>query len=183
MDDQIFFNRMALLASLVLVGCFAVSYAGAALGQNGSASPAAPSGPGYLYLTIQLNPQTGMPQYSPANFSVPRGEVIVSIADFDAPVAWSGCTCNVTGTVGSSERVNGTATQELSPANVAHTFTIPKLGINVLSPGGSTVVFTVYFNQTGEFDWFCMDPCGADGATGAPMGTAGYMQGVVTVSP
>lgn len=185
MEDQTFYNVVTISAAAIVLASLCAGLVGAGLGQ--APAPAADSargdGPSYLYLTIQINPTTGMPQYSPANFTVAQGQVVVTIADFDAPVAWAGCTCNVSGTMGDTELVNGTATSDLSSANVAHTFTVPALGINVLSPGGTTVVFTAEFNETGVFEWFCEDPCGADGVTGAPMGTVGYMQGTLTVAP
>jgi hypothetical protein len=185
MEDQTFYTVVALSAAVIVIATFGAGFLGAAQGQGSASAPKAvgPTGPSYLYLTIQLNPTTGMPQYSPANFTVLQGEVIVTISDFDTPVAWDGCTCNVTGTVGNTELVNGSATRDVSSANVAHTFTVPALGLNVLSPGESTIVFTAYFNATGVFQWFCEDPCGADGVTGAPMGTNGYMQGALTVAP
>lgn len=185
MEDQTFYNVVTIAAAAIVIASFGVAYLGTAFGSTGPASPAAapPSGPTYLYLTIQINPTTGMPQYSPANFTVTQGEVVVTIADFDAPIAWPGCVCNVTGTVGGTELVNGTSTSDLSAANIAHTFTVPALGLNVLSPGNSTVVFTADFSETGVFTWFCEDPCGADGMSGAPMATLGYMEGSVTVAP
>lgn len=141
-----------------------------------------PTAPDHLYLTVQINPQTGWPQYSPANFTVPRGEAVVTIVDYDAPMAWDACPCVVTGTAGNVETVNGTALHDVSKANVAHTFYVQSLGIFAYSPGLSTVSFTVWFNETGTFTWVCVTPCGTNGYTGGPMSTPGYMRGTITVA-
>lgn len=106
----------------------------------------------------------------------------MTITDHDAPASWPGRPCNVAGTVGNLEVVNGTPMTEASNTNVAHTFAIPSLGLNVESPGQSTVTFTVWFNETGSFQWFCETPCGTNGCTGGPMSTPGYMSGALTVT-
>jgi hypothetical protein len=186
MEDQAFYTVVALSAAAPVLATFGAGMLGSTIGPGSASAPAAavgPVGPSYLYLMIQINPTTGKPQCSPVNFTVLQGEVVVTMIDYDAPVAWAGCTCNVTGTVGDSELVNGSTNNDLSSANVVHTYSTPALGLNVLSPGNSTVVFTAHFNQTGAFDWFCEDPCGADGITGAPMGTGGYVQDARTVAP
>jgi hypothetical protein len=178
MADQNFFN---VTTAIVLLLVFVVG--GLALSAEGTGSPA-PTAPGavsYLNLTIDLNATTGWPQYSPANFTVAAGEVRVTITDHDAAMPWPGCTCNVTGTVGGLETINDTSVSELSSSNIAHSFDVPSLGINVLSPGGSVVAFTLFLNQSGTFTWFCEAPCGADGYTGAPMGVSGYMTGTMSV--
>lgn len=176
MKDQSFYNRTALaVAGLTLtLGLLA-------LAQPTAPVPAASSRVSYLNLTIEFNASTGAPQYVPANFSVPAGRVIVAITDLDAVASWPGCTCNVTGTVGGEEQVNSSPTPELPDSNVAHTFTVPALGINVLSPGGSVVTFTLDLTAPGSYAWLCEAPCGSDAYTGFPMGTPGYMDGTMTV--
>jgi hypothetical protein len=134
----------------------------------------------YVNLTVQLNATTGAPQYVPANFSVPAGLIAISIDDEDSVMPLPACPCNVTGTVGNVEWLNGTPYSVVPNSNVAHTFTIPQLGLNVLSPGGSTVFFEAVF-QPGTYTWYCMAPCGSNGDTGFPMGTPGYMEGMITV--
>ncbi len=180
MKDSEWFTSVALVAALLIVvtGGIAASTAGS----SGPSAPPVAATVSYLNLTIQINGTTGMPQYTPANFSVPRGEVIVRIVDQDFPASWPGCSCNVTGTQGNVESVNGSApTSSLSWSNVAHTFSVPSLGINVLSPAQSTVTFALWLNQTGSYPWMCEDPCGSNGYTGAPMGMPGYMAGTMTV--
>lgn len=154
----------------------------AASNSNPASASQSSESPTNMYLTIQLNPLNGMPQYSPANFSVPTGDVVFTIVNYDMPANWSGCSCNVTGTVGGTETVNGTSYSVVSNTNVAHTFDIPALHLHVLVPGISTVTFEVDVTQSGTFTWFCEMPCGADGFTGAPMGEPGYMTGTMTAT-
>jgi hypothetical protein len=140
------------------------------------------SAPSNMYLTIQINPATGMPQYSPANFTVPAGTVDFTIVDYDLPIAWSGCACNVTGTVTGGESINGSATVTNVPwTNAAHTFTIPSIGENVVSPGLSTITFALDLTA-GTYTWWCMAPCYTSGNSGPPMGMPGYMTGTITVA-
>jgi hypothetical protein len=182
MSEQQFFNTLAVIAVLVVLGCFGAAYAGSAAAPS---APAATTGSGsptsYMYLTIVINPNTGMPQYSPSNFTVPAGTVVFTIVDQDAAVNWSACQCNVSGTVGGTETLNGTALSEVNASNAAHTFSIPSLGVNVISPGNSTITFTLDLNQTGPFSWYCEAPCGSAGYMGAPMGVPGYMTGTMDV--
>ena len=71
----------------------------------------------------------------------------------------------------------------VSPADIAHTFTIPALGINVPVPVSSVVVATFTINTTGAFEWFCMTTCGSGSAgLGGAMATPGWMTGAVSVS-
>jgi heme/copper-type cytochrome/quinol oxidase subunit 2 len=70
---------------------------------------------------------------------------------------------------------------------VAHTFTIPGLLINVPIPAAKssshpvTVTFTFRVTKKGTFNWLCEAPCGS-GKTGmgGAMNTAGWMVGHVT---
>ena len=140
--------------------------------------------PFYLNLTIVIDPATGAPRYTPANFTVPKGEVVVTIINQDMGEAWSACPCNVTGTVGNVETVNGTTMHAVPSDNISHTFDVPVLGINVLVPAQSSVSFTVDFVHSGSFTWVCEMPCGqgTDGASSAPMGEAGWMTGTLNVA-
>lgn len=138
----------------------------------------------YVNLTIVLNGSNGWPQYEPANVTVPAGIAVVTITDHDDVVSWPGCDCTVRGTLGSTELLNNSTVHVVPSTNVAHTFTIPALGLNVLSPGNATVQFRADFQGLGTFTWFCLAPCGAGGdpyATG-PMGVPGYMTGHLTVT-
>jgi hypothetical protein len=149
---------------------------------SAAASPALPVD--YVNLTISINPLNGWPQYSPANFSVPAGTVVFTITDQDSPMNFTPCPCVVTGTERSIELINGTPVHFVSSSNVAHSFGIPNLGLNVYSPGLSVVQFTVDLINPGSFEWFCFVPCGAgpDPYSTPPMGVAGYMTGTMTVT-
>jgi len=145
-----------------------------------SSSPAGPVT--YENLSINIAPN-GWPQYSPANFTLHTGLVRFTIVDNDSPANWSGCPCDVQGTVGGVEYVNGTAYHIISGANVAHSFNAPDLNLAIYSPGANTTSFTVDITRTGQFVWFCVVPCGtgADPYNTPPMGVAGYMTGTITV--
>ena len=138
----------------------------------------------YVNLSIDINPLNGWPQYSPANFTVPTGLVEFTIVDNDSPVNWSECPCPVGGTIGGVEYINGTSVGRVASTNVAHTFNIPVLGLQVLSPGLSTVQFTIDVLQPGEYIWYCFAPCGTgtDPYNTPPMDTPGYMTGTMTVT-
>ena len=146
-----------------------------------SPSSAAPPPTHYVNLSIVLNATWGVPQYVPANFSVPAGRVVITIRDYDQPGTFVGCGCNVTGTVGAVEMINGTPYHLVPNANVAHTFSSPALNLNILSPGGSTVSFVTELFP-GTYPWWCMAPCGLDGMMGFPMGVPGFMAGTITVT-
>lgn len=152
------------------------------VGSNGAAGGG--SGPvHYVNLTVVLNGSNGWPQYLPANFTVPAGVALFTIVDLDAPMNWSGCDCTVRGTVGGTELLNNTTVNAVPRTNVAHTFTVPAIGLNVLSPGNSTISFRVNLGGTGTFTWYCLAPCGtgSNPYSTPPMGVPGYMAGTMTV--
>lgn len=134
-------------------------------------------------LTVSINPANGWPQFSPANFSVPRGAVLITIVDNDMAMAWSGCPCPVRGTLGGEEQINGQTVGVVPAANVAHSFDIPQIGLAVFSPGQSVVQFEVEFGKAGQLLWYCVVPCGTgtNPYNTPPMGVLGYMEGTVTV--
>lgn len=188
-DSVILGSFLAIFTTAVVVWVLCCTAYGIPLGgpMGPSAAPQASSGgsssgPVDMYITIQINPVTQWPQYSPANFSVPLGVVDFTIVNYDIPANFTGCQCNVTGTIGGVEEVNGTTYSLVPSSNVAHTFTVPALGINILNPGLSTITFAVDFATAGTYTWLCMMPCGSNGYTGAPMGVPGYMTGTITVT-
>jgi hypothetical protein len=140
-------------------------------------------------------------------FQVPAGSRIdMTILGYD------GCTPlrnpvwgQVTGTIGGVEYVNGKPVSQLnswSGCTVAHTFSIPQLGLNVpmASPtnpnanlcgsspctSGPHQVITFSFmtpRTSGSYYWQCRVPCGGgflDGF-GGPMQTIGFMTGTMQV--
>lgn len=141
---------------------------------------------------------------SSADISLPVNRLIeITIVSYDTPdPAATKADGMVSGTVGGTMYLmNGTiATGAVSipgpmasewgqnvtavPASqVAHTFTIQQLGINIPVVGGSTVIAYVEIHQAGSFMWVCLTPCGAgaDGLSGA-MSTRGWMTGNIEVS-
>jgi hypothetical protein len=148
-------------------------------------SGAAPPGPvSFVNMTVSIYPLNGWPQFSPANFSVPAGRVVFTITDNDMRMSWSACPCPVKGTVGGTELLNGSSVGTVPKANVAHTFNIPALGVQVLSPGQSVVKFSVDVTAPGEYIWYCFAPCGtgADPYNTPPMDVPGYMTGTISVT-
>lgn len=142
-------------------------------------------------------------------FKVPAGSMVhMTVLGYD------GCTPlrnpfwgKVTGTVGNVEYINGQATPVLNSygqCSVAHTFSIPGIGLNVpvaspttlaankslcsTSPctsGPHTVVTFSFKSPTtsGDYFWQCRIPCGLgylDGF-GGPMQTFGFMTGEMEV--
>lgn len=94
----------------------------------------------------------------------------------------------VRGTVGSDMRVDGRVVQAVPANAIAHTFTIPALGVNVPVPAvtGSSPYVTLTFRfrtgAAGTYTWQCYAPCGT-GATGwgGAMVTPGFMTGSLVV--
>ncbi len=195
-----------LAAAAVLIGGFATSFGGhlkvtqtaVAVGSTTGTSSAT------LNLTIVTGQMMGSgavgPAYVPSDFTVPAHSLVkVTVTDFDNATPLTGALAKyarVTGTVGGVMTVQGInpvapnttvgaakTVSYLAPALVAHTLTIPRLGINVPMAGQSRITFYIKTGKAGVYQWQCMDPCG-DGPTGmgAPMGEAGYMAGTMTVA-
>jgi len=73
--------------------------------------------------------------------------------------------------------INGGQNLTSVPAvDVAHTFTIPNLNLNIPVPLSSTVVAYFTISKPGTYLWFCETDCGD-----APMSTPGWMRGSVVV--
>jgi len=77
----------------------------------------------------------------------------------------------------------GESVSSLPTDGIAHTFTIPALGINIPLPPSSTTTAYITLGQAGTFTWFCMTTCGSGptGLSGA-METPGWMTGNVVAS-
>ncbi len=153
------------------------------------------------------NSSTTQPRYwvltpngleSAQNITLPAHTLIVlTIIDYDSATPLPAQYAKVSGTVGgvvyllnstsaSSDDPNLSTAQVVSELNpntsVAHTFTIPQLGINIPVAPHAVEVAELYLNQTGVFYWQCMDPCGLGAAGwGGAMSTDGWMRGTVTV--
>jgi Cytochrome C oxidase subunit II, periplasmic domain. len=129
------------------------------------------------------------PAMAPSDLTFAKGDtVVLTIKEYDdAPTALpAGSPYGAV--AGGTMTLDGAAATTVSNANIAHTFSIPALGINVplaKAPEGkfSTTVFTFKVDKAGTYTWRCFTPCGggADGMTGS-MATKGWMKGNVIVS-
>jgi hypothetical protein len=123
--------------------------------------------------------------------------VVLSIYSFDtgsSPLAKGLPYDKVSGTVGGSETVNGKSTSSIANAQLAHTFTVPGLRLNIPIPVAATpkkgqplepvvVTATFHLDKAGSYTWQCYAPCGSGAnGEGGPMMTPGYMTGEVVVS-
>lgn len=147
-----------------------------------------------LNLTIlATKPGTDIgPAYSTTDFTLPEhAKVTVTIVDQDlgdTALPAGSPFSSVRGTVGNVAYVDGIPYRSLDPTKVAHTFTVPQLGLNIPLPGdlpagqkASTVTFTFVTGEAGSYMWQCMDPCGSGSGWEGPMATMGYMMGTMTV--
>lgn len=109
----------------------------------------------------------------------------------------------VAGTQGGTMLLNGKPTQVIDPADAAHAFAMPQLGLYVplegipataknpcsnapcsLKNDHETISFTFRTPGKGLYRWQCLVPCAAgfiDGF-GGPMQTVGYMDGFLKVA-
>lgn len=169
---------------------------------SGSGARTAPILPAHLYLTVVTPTMTGSPvgpAVLPSQATVPAfSEVTVTIINFDTATPLTGVykryatASGIVGTVASqpidtkNPNAAGKAPAQtytaVDPNLVAHTFTIPTLGLNVPILATSRTTFTFRTGAAGTFAWHCQDPCGTgpSGWSGA-MSTLGYMGGELTV--
>ncbi|MCY0909137.1 MAG: hypothetical protein OWR62_12190 [Sulfobacillus thermotolerans] len=134
----------------------------------------------------------GWPQYRPAFWSAPAGSTVqLTIISHDSGTAPLMMLQDdkVRGTIGDTEMIDGKAERSVNNQDIAHTFTIPAIGLNLpipAAPAGHTVTVTakIRMPQAGRYGWQCMAPCGTSPmGMGGPMVTPGYMQGTITVTP
>lgn len=150
------------------------------------------SGPRYWVVTpsgLESSADISLPAYT---------KIELTIIDYDSasplPSQWgqvAGTVGNlvyvINGTTASSENISMTAAKAVSSLDtntqIAHTFTVPQIGLNIPVAANSVEVANFYINQTGTFLWHCEDPCGY-GPSGweGPMSTPGWMEGNITVS-
>jgi hypothetical protein len=133
------------------------------------------------------------PAFAPSTVMVPANSLVtVTMRNYDlgdTPLPKGSPFTTVQGMVGGVAYADGHAYSALAPEKVAHTFTVPQLGLNVPVPGDTTtgkpyveVRFTFRTGAAGSYYFRCFDPCGT-GAIGwqGPMVTRGYMLGTLTV--
>lgn len=148
------------------------------LGPNGLASSANISLPAHrLIKLVIINYDDGAANLTGAQYANVSGtqnnlETVVNNDNVNSSQGASGIQVN-----------GGQIVSSVSPDNIAHTFTIPSLGLNIPVPPSSTVTAYFTLNQTGTFSWFCMTLCGS-GRTGTEgaMSTPGWMTGAVVAS-
>ena len=77
----------------------------------------------------------------------------------------------------------GNTVSSVPLSEIAHTFTIPSLNLNIPIPLSSTVVAYFKIDKAGTFQWFCETACGSGpaGTLGA-MDTPGWMTGSIEVA-
>lgn len=134
------------------------------------------------------------PAYTPSTDLVlpAHTRVTITITNLDAgdtPLPANSPFRMVTGTVGGVAYLDGVPFRSLDVSKVAHTFTVPALGVNIPIPGDVpqgqhtiTVSFSFITGSAGTYQWRCMDPCGAgDSGWDGPMAMPGYMQGTLTL--
>lgn len=175
------------LVSLVLAGCGHATQA---------ASKPATAQHVYRSLDILENKADGpqdWPAYSPSQLTVPANSLVtITVHDYDfgsAQLPDSSPYKNVQGVEGNTVTADGVTYSSLDASNVAHTFTIPELHLNVpmiaTAPQGadySTVIFTFRTGAAGTYTWHCFAPCGTDpDGWGGPMNSKGFMLGTLTV--
>lgn len=175
----------------------------AALLSVGKVAPAALCGatPVELNLTLISDAMTGKqnwPVYVPTSLTVPAHTTInARIVQFDdgaGELPTDSPYGKVTGVLGGSvtsapikkDDPNNpgapTKYQALATKDVAHTFTIGALGLNVPLPVSSVVSFSFQTGDPGDLIFQCLVPCGTDPkGSGGPMVTKDYMMGTLHV--
>ncbi|MGE5288585.1 MAG: hypothetical protein ACM3ML_15580 [Micromonosporaceae bacterium] len=189
-------------AAVALAACGGSPRAGGTTGADGgSASLAARHGATHnVHLIGKIDADTGAPgtftgmdgwpAMSPADIHVPAGAtVVITISEYDDMVTSLADQSPFLQVMGGTETVNGKRVTSVSNSEIAHTFTIPSLGINVPLPkasmdGPTTVRFTFRAPKAaGTYQWLCVTPCGGDpDGVGGAMHTNGWMRGHLIVS-
>jgi hypothetical protein len=141
--------------------------------------------------TLIVNEKNGWPKYTRPFWTVTKGDtVVLTIKSYDngtSPLSKDSPYGQVLGTLNGTETINGKVVRSVPDNRVAHTFTVPALGLNIVVPaapnkGFVTVVATFKVTKAGTFDWQCEAPCGTTSSGwGGPMLTPGWMQGSITV--
>ncbi len=143
-------------------------------------------------LTGKMDGHPGWPRYTHTHWTVRAGETVVlrvtSYDDGAAPLTGAQTIYDrVQGTLGGTETVDGRQLSSVPNGDVAHTFTVVGLGLNLPIPaaptGGSvTVVARFVAGRAGTFVWQCYAPCGSGpNSMGGAMSTTGWMEGTVRV--
>ena len=138
------------------------------------------------------------PAMAPADIHVKAGAVVVvTIKEYDDMVTPLPRLSPFLKVMGGTETVNGKRVAAVGNGQIAHTFTVPSLGINIPLPiagmdrgmgsmagGPTTIRFTFRApSAAGTYQWLCVTPCGGDpDGVGGAMHTNGWMRGHLVVS-
>lgn len=192
----------AILFFVTIIAATAIVLANYSILQPGRASMRTASAAGIMTTHIAFDimpvkpggPGSNWPAYIPTtSLTVPANSLVtVSIRNFDlgdATMPANSPLLQVQGTVGGTAILAGQPFAALGPSKVAHTFTIPRLGINVPIPGDASgdqdfaaVTFQIRTGAAGTFHFECLAPCGTgNNGFGGPMASMAYMQGTLTV--
>lgn len=133
--------------------------------------------------------EDGWPAVAPSDIHVSAGAtVILTIREYDDMVTPLPPQSAFNSVMGGTEKVDGKQVSRVSNQKIAHTITIPTLGINIPLPkapegGFTTVQFTFRAPAAGTYQWLCVTPCGIGpyGIDGA-MHDNGWMRGHLVVS-
>jgi hypothetical protein len=190
---------MALVAAGILLTLVALpAVLLPSFGQQGRVGAAAAATTRHVALDIMPvkagGPAENWPAYVASTpMTVPANTVVtVTIRNFDlgdAALTTNSPLARVQGTVGGVASVDGKTYSALDPAKVAHTFTVPLLGLNVPIPGDApanatylTVTFSFRTHGAGSYLFQCLAPCGTGTGFGGPMQSMAYMRGTLTVA-
>ncbi|HEV2238540.1 MAG TPA: hypothetical protein VGR57_17915 [Ktedonobacterales bacterium] len=145
--------------------------------------PVRPGGPAQNYAAYVPATALSLPARSLATITIRNFDLDATPLPADSPY-W-----RVTGTVGGIAYADGVPYTALPRTQIAHTFTVPDLGLNVPIPSRSAhagsysvVTFSFPTGAPGTHLWQCHDPCG-DGpdGLGGPMADVDYMRGTLTI--
>lgn len=187
-------SSLALLASLgvLVAGCGTVASGSGANPPMASSAGAPVVMRTMTIVTGKMDGRPGWPKFTSPQWSAIKGSTvtltIVSDDDGTAPLTSNSPFTRVNGTTTGTEWVNGKPVRTVPAQDIAHTFTVPMLGLNLPIPaapagGAVTVKATFKVPKSGIFTWQCEAPCGT-GASGwaGPMMTPGYMEGAIHVT-
>jgi hypothetical protein len=145
--------------------------------------PVLPGGPAQGYAGYAPSTALRLPAHSRATITIRNFDLDATPLPIDSPFT------RVEGTVGSVAYADGAPYSMLDRTRIAHTFTVPDLGLNVPIPSSAAhgrsytvVTFSFFTGAHGIHQWRCHDPCG-DGVDGlgGPMGDVEYMRGTLTI--
>jgi hypothetical protein len=145
--------------------------------------PVLPGGPAQGYAGYTPSNALSLPAHSRATITIRNFDLDATPLPIDSPYT------RVAGTVGGVAYADGAPYSLLDRTQIAHTFTVPDLGLNVPIPSRAThgrsytvVTFSFFTGAPGTHQWQCHDPCG-DGVDGlgGPMADVDYMRGTLTI--